>query len=60
MQERLSIVTLGQKFRREENNTVYVVKGIKDNAILLASEGDGKASMLIQMTNFPLVRLKPL
>jgi hypothetical protein len=60
MQERLSIVILGQKFRRKENNTIYIVKSIKDNEMLLASEDDGKASMLIQMDSFPLVGLEPI
>ena len=60
MQERFSILILGQKFRRKENNTIYIVKSIKDNEILLASEDDGKASMLIQMDSFPLVGLEPI
>ena len=60
MVEKPPIVILGQKFRRKENNTVYIVKSIKDNEILLASEGDGKASMLIQMDSLPLVGLEPI
>ena len=60
MIEKPPIVILGQKFRRKENNTVYIVKSIKDNEILLASEGDGKASMVIQMDSLPLVGLEPI
>ena len=60
MEEKPPIVILGQKFRRKENNTIYIVKSIKDKEILLASEGDGKASMLIQMDSLPLVGLEPI
>ena len=60
MVEKPPIVILGQKFRRKENNTIYIVKSIKDNEILLASEGDGKASMVIQMDSFPLIGLEPI
>ena len=60
MVEKPPIVILGQKFRCKENNTVYIVKSIKDNEILLASEGDGKASMVIQMDSFPLIGLEPI
>jgi len=60
MQEKPPVVTLGQKFRRKETNIVYIVKRIKDNEILLVSEDNGKASMLIQLDSFPLMGLEPI
>ena len=60
MGEKPPIVRLGQKFRRKENNTVYIVKSIKDNEILLASEGEDKATMLIQMDSLPFLDLEPI
>ena len=60
MEEKPPVVILGQKFRRKENNTIYIVKSIKDNEILLASEGEDKATMFIQMDSLPLVGLEPI
>ena len=52
-------MTLGQKFIRKETNTIYIVKIIKGNAILLMSE-DGKASMLIQLDDLALSGLEAI
>ena len=59
-QEKPPIVTLGQKFRLKGKNTIYTVVQIKDNEILLATEDDGKASMLIQVDSLPLSGLEPI
>ncbi len=53
------VVTLGQKFKRKETDTIYIVKIIKGNKILLISE-DGKASMLIQVESLALSGLEPI
>ena len=59
MQETPPIVQPGQKFRRKESNTVYIVKSIKDNEILLVSE-DGTASIIIQLDSLALSGLEPI
>ena len=59
MQEKPPIVQPGQKSRRKESNTVYIIKSIKDNEILLVSE-DGTASIIIQLDSLALSGLEPI
>lgn len=48
----------GEKFVHKEKKTVYIVKTIKGNEVLLVSE-DGKASMLIQAESLALTGFEP-
>ena len=59
MQEKPPVVQPGQKFRRKGTNTIYIVRKITDNDILLKSE-DGTVSTHIQLDRFALSGLEPI
>ena len=59
MQEKPPIVQPGQKFRRKKTNTIYIIKKINGNDILLKSE-DGTVSTHIQLDSFALSGLEPI
>jgi hypothetical protein len=48
VKERVPVVRPGQKFRYKRKKTVYIVKSVKDEAVILISES-GESSMRIQM-----------
>ena len=49
----------GQKFLHIRGKTIYIVKSVRNDAVMLISE-DGKASMLIQMGDLIAGGFEPL
>ncbi len=49
----------GGKFIDRESNTVYIVRNIKAEKVILVSE-DGEASMLLQQDAFESAGLEPI
>ncbi len=58
MKKKMFVPQVGEKFVHQETKSVYIVKTIKGNEVLLVSE-DGKASMLIQAESLALSGLEP-
>ena len=48
--ENVAVVAPGQKMRHKRNNTVYIVRDVYDEDVLLASE-NGDSSMRIQLAS---------
>ena len=59
MQEKPPVVQPGQKLRGKKHNTIFVVKEVDSDKVLLVSE-DGTASMRIQLDNLALLDLEPI
>ena len=59
MQEKPPVVQPGQKFRRKRTNTIYIIKKINGNDILLKSQ-DGTVSTHIQLDSFALSGFEPI
>jgi len=59
MQEKPPVVQPGQKLRGKKHNTIFVVKEVDSDKVLLVSE-DGTASMRIQLDNLALLGLEPI
>ncbi len=47
-EKRTLVVRRDQKFKHKRKGTIYTIKNVKGNAVVLVSE-NGKASMTIQM-----------
>ncbi len=59
VQEIVLIVKPGQKFRHKRRGTVYIVKSVKDDTVLLVSE-DGEAIMHIHQDSLATSGLEPI
>ncbi len=52
-------ITIGQKFRHKRKGTVYIVRSIEDNTVLLVSE-KGEAMRRVHLDFMALWDLEPL
>jgi hypothetical protein len=59
VQEKIPVVIPGQKFRHKRKGTVYIVRSIQDNTVLLISE-KGEAIRRIQLDFMSLSDLEPI
>ena len=59
VQEIVLIVKPGQKFRHKRKGTVYIVKSVKDDTVLLVSE-DSKGVMRIHRESLATSGFEPI
>ncbi len=59
VKETTLVVKPGQKFRHKRKGTVYIVKGIEDNTVLLVSE-NGETMRRVHLDFMSLSDLEPL
>ncbi len=59
MKEKAPLITPGQKCRYKDTGTIYIVKDIEENDIILV-RADGQGSMRIQRESLSLSGLEPI
>lgn len=59
MEQKTPLIAPGQKCKHKETGTIYIVKEINGNDIILVRE-DGQGSMRIQMETLALSGLEPI
>jgi hypothetical protein len=59
MEEKVPLITPGQKLRHKETDTIYIVNRIRDGDIFLVRE-DARGSMLIEAESLALSGLEPI
>jgi len=59
VEESILIVKPGQKFRNKRKGTVYIVKSVKDETVLLVSE-NGEAMMRIHLDSLVSSSFEPI
>ncbi len=59
MGEKTPLITPGQKCKHKDTGTIYIVKDIEENDIVLV-RADGQGSMRIQMEALALSGLEPI
>ncbi len=59
MEEKTRPITIGQRYRRHRKRIVYIVKGVKDDTVLLVSE-DGEDVMRIHQDSVATSGFEPV
>ena len=57
--EKVAVVRPGQKFMHKRKNTIYIVRNIKDQNVVLVSE-KGDATMRIQLASLASAAFEPI